>query len=110
LYSRELLDKDVVGSDGWKIGKSKEIICDVNSWQIVKIELELNEKIADEIGESLPLHRHHVPLDVSFVQGVGDVITLKATKDDVVRSLSMYAKKARQSPSEEDKRGGPISV
>ena len=104
-----MLDKEVVGSDGWKIGKSKEIICDPSSWQIIQIELELNEKIADEIGESVPLQRYHVPLDISFVRGVGDVITLKASKEEVISSLSGYARKVRQSQSEEDRKG-PITV
>lgn len=109
MYSREFLDKDIVGSDGWKIGKSKEIICDVSTWQVTKIELELNEKIADEIGESIPLHRHHVPIDVSYVQGIGDVITLKVTKDEVIKTLSTYAKMTRQSRPEEENKG-PITV
>lgn len=109
MYSKEFLDKDVVVADGWKIGKSKEIICDPNSWMITKLEVELNEKISDEIGESVPLRRHHVPLDVSYVQGIGDVITLKATKEEIIRVLSAYSKSVRQSNSS-DKGSGPISV
>ena len=108
MYSKDFLEKDVFTSDGWKIGKSKELICDQNTWQITKIELELNDKIAEEIGESVPLRRHHVPLDVSLVQGIGDVIPLKATKEDVVKVLSAYSKIARQ--PEPDKKSGPITV
>jgi sporulation protein YlmC with PRC-barrel domain len=107
-YSREFLEKEIVCSDGWKVGKSKELLCDATSWKILQIDVELNEKIADEIGESVPLRRHHAPVDVSYIQGVGDVITLKITKDDIIRALSEYSKKARQSSDE--KAGGPITV
>ncbi len=41
MYSKEFLDKDVVGSDGWKIGKSKEIIVDPVTWHVSQIEIEL---------------------------------------------------------------------
>jgi sporulation protein YlmC with PRC-barrel domain len=110
LFSREFLDKDIVGSDGWKIGKSKELICDRNSWQIVQLDVELNEKIEDEIGESVPLRHHHVPIDTSLVLGIGDVITLKITRDEVIKILSTYSKTARQSGLETDSKKGPISV
>jgi len=109
VYSREFLDKDVVGSDGWKIGKSKEIICDANSWRITSLEVELNEKIQDEIGESVPLRRHRVPIDVSYVQGIGDVITLRSTKEELIKVLSAHSKTVRQS-SDVQKGDGPISV
>ena len=54
MYSKEFLDKDVVGSDGWKIGKSKEIIVDPVTWHVSQIEIELNEKIENEWERKCP--------------------------------------------------------
>jgi sporulation protein YlmC with PRC-barrel domain len=106
MYSRDFLDKEVVGLNGWKIGKSKEIICDINSWRITHIEVELTDKIENEIGETLPLQHNRVPIDISYVQGIGDVITLKTTKEEIIAVLSAYAK-SRQSEAPQK---GPIVV
>src|SRR5271168_2030877 len=106
MNSRDFLEKEVVGSNGWRIGKSKEIICDNNTWQITHIEIELNDKIENEIGEPLPLHHNRLPIDISYVQGIGDVITLKATKEEIIAVLSAYNKSRQTEPTQK----GPIVV
>ena|SRR5271165_5550245 len=106
MHSKDFLDKEVVGLNGWKIGKSKEIICDPNSWKITHIEVELNDKIEDEIGESPPLHHNRVPIEISYVQGIGDVITLKATKEEMIAIISEYNRSKRS----ETPQKGPIIV
>jgi sporulation protein YlmC with PRC-barrel domain len=106
MYGKEFLDKDVVGSDGWKIGKSKEIICDPVTWQITQIEIEPNEKFENEIGVGLPFRHNRLPLDITYVQGVGDLITLKVPKKEITTVLSA-ASKARQLEAPEK---GPIVV
>ena len=106
MYSRDFLDKDVVGSDGWKLGKSKEIICVPNTWQITQLEIEPNEKLENELGGSVPFRHSRLPIDITYVQGIGDVITLKATKEEIITILSAYVR-ARQ-PEVPQK--GPIVV
>jgi sporulation protein YlmC with PRC-barrel domain len=106
MYSRDFIDKEVVGADGWKIGKSKEIICDNNTWRITHIEIDLNEKIENEIGERLPFSQHRIPIDINFVQGIGDVITLKAPKEEIIKVLSAYTKAHQPDLPEK----GPIVV
>ena len=106
MYSKEFLDKDVVGSDGWKIGKSKEIIIDPVTWRVSQLEIELNEKIENEIGDKLPFRHNRVPIDINYIQGNGDIITLKAKKDEIVTISSAYNR--THQPEEPQK--GPIVV
>ncbi|HYB03486.1 MAG TPA: PRC-barrel domain-containing protein [Nitrososphaerales archaeon] len=106
MNSKEFLDKDVVGSDGWKIGKSKEIIVDPATWHVSQIEIELNEKIEDELGEKMPFRHNRVPIDINYVQGIGDIITLKAKKDEILTIMSAYSR--THQPEEVQK--GPIVV
>ena len=106
MYGKEILDKEVVGSDGWKIGKSKEVIIDPNTWQITHLEIEPSEKLENEMGETLPFKHNRLPLDIHFVQGIGDLITLKAPKKEIVGVLSAISK-ARQPEAPEK---GPIVV
>ena len=91
MYGKELLDKDVFGMNGWKIGKSKDLVFDVGSWQITHLDIELKGNIEAELGmDSAPLMHNHLPIAISNFQGVGDVITLKATKEEIVSALSAY--------------------
>jgi len=89
MYGKELLDKEVVGANGWKIGKSKDIYCEPDKWQITYLDIELKSNIEEELGMiGGPLARNHLPIPIQQVQGVGDVITLKTTKEQVVASLN----------------------
>src|SRR5579862_9377706 len=93
MYGRELIDKEVVGNNGWKIGKSKDIIFDVRNWQVTYLDVELRGNIETELGlESVPLSHNRLPISISYFQGVGDVITLKATKEEIVATLASYRK------------------
>lgn len=106
MRGKEFLEKDVVCSDGWKIGKSKELICDVHTWQITHLEIDINEKVETEIGDKLPFKHNRFPLEIGFVQGIGDVITLKATEHEIIPVLAAISK-GRQSEAPEN---GPIVV
>jgi len=93
LYGRDILDKEVVGTNGWKIGKSKELILNQNGWSITHLEIELKSNIETELGMSTaPLSHNRLPIPISTVQGVGDVITLRQTKEEIVANLASYTR------------------
>jgi sporulation protein YlmC with PRC-barrel domain len=95
MHGNDLLDKDIVGINGWKIGKSKDIYIENSNWQITYLDIELRGNIENELGmDSFPLNRNHFPVATSHIQGVGDVITLNLTKDEIVARL-MEIKKSR---------------
>ena len=99
MYTKDMLDKEVVALDGWKIGKSKELIFDNNTWQIINLEIELKGNIENELGwDSIPLSHNRLPIAVSQIQGMGDMITLKGTKQELVSILTNYVKS--QTPSQ----------
>jgi sporulation protein YlmC with PRC-barrel domain len=98
MYGKDMLDKEVVALDGWKIGKSKEIIFDNSSWQITSLDVELKGNIENELGwDNIPLSHNRLPIAVSQIQGIGDMITLKGTKQELVSILTSYLKS--QTPS-----------
>ncbi|MGI0090807.1 MAG: PRC-barrel domain-containing protein [Nitrososphaerales archaeon] len=91
MITSDITDKEVVGLDGWKIGKSKEVIFDRDNWKITHLDVQLKGNIEQELGmTSSPLQRNHLPVSVESVQGIGDVITLKTTKDELKRELTAY--------------------
>lgn len=98
MYSKELLDKEVVGFNGWKIGKTKDLILDRQNWQITHIDVELRGNIEAELGiSSVPLSHKHFPIAISYLQGIGDVITLSATKEQIISTLGSYQYQSQNS-------------
>ena len=97
MHGDELIDKEVVGANGWKIGKSKDIVVTeqpgADRWLITYLDVELKGNIEQEIGLiGGPLSRNRLPIPISHVQGVGDMITLKTTKEEVLQSLKDSAR------------------
>ena len=90
MYGKEIIDKEVVGKNGWKIGKSRDVYIDEkNNWQVTHLDIELRGNIENELGMgSVPLAHNRLPIAISHVQGVGDVITLNTTKEEIVEALA----------------------
>jgi sporulation protein YlmC with PRC-barrel domain len=93
MFTKELLDKDVIGLNGIKIGKSKDVFIDPLTWQVTYLYVELKGNIAEELGmPSTILFKNNLPLSISHIQGVGDLITLKSTKEEIIAILSDFNK------------------
>ncbi len=54
----------------------------------------------------MPLRHNRVPIDIHYVQGIGDIITLKAKKDEIITILSAY----NRTHLTEEAQKGPIVV
>ena len=92
MHSKDLMDKDVFAIDGWKIGKTKDIVCEQTNWKVTFLDTEHNGSIEDELGMgNAPLAHNRLPIAVSEIQGVGDVITLKTTRSQTVADLAAKA-------------------
>ena len=108
MYGKELLDKEVVGTNGWKIGKSKDIYIDDKNWQITYLDIELKGNIENELGlNTVPLNHNHLPIPISHIQGVGDVITLNATKEEMIEKLSEI-KKSQEAQQKQQSAGSVV--
>lgn len=91
MISDDIIGKEVVGKNGYRIGKTKEVIFGMNDWRITHIDVELKDNIEAELGMSGSILSHsRVPLEVSNIEGIGDVITLKTTKEELVRDINSY--------------------
>ena len=104
MRSDDLLGKEVVGANGWKIGKAKDIVITeqpgTDRWLITYLDIELKGNIESEIGlMGGPLAHNRLPIPISHVQGVGDVITLNTTKEEVLQSLRESAQAMGVAPA-----------
>jgi hypothetical protein len=78
LYGKDSLDKEVVGTNGWKT---------------THLDVELRGNIETELGMiTTPLAHNRLLISISLAQGVGDLITLRATKEEIVSNLAAYSR------------------
>ena len=91
MDSKDILDKEVIGAGGWKIGKVKELSVDTVSWQVTSLDLDLEHDIKREYDTKSHLVDGRFPLDPRQIQSIGDRIVLKAGKDDLFRLVASQA-------------------
>jgi sporulation protein YlmC with PRC-barrel domain len=87
LRLSQLLGMEVVGNNGWLIGKVEDVIFSENSWQIDALDVRLEANIAKEFDMKRRFRKTHVRLNISNVQGIGDHVTLKTSKQDIYRII-----------------------
>jgi sporulation protein YlmC with PRC-barrel domain len=94
--TREFVGKEVVGFDGWNIGKIKDVIIDVDAWQVPSLYVKLESRVANEFGMKQRFRSTHIPLDASYIQGIGDRVTLKISKDQLRDIMATYLPKNQE--------------
>jgi sporulation protein YlmC with PRC-barrel domain len=83
----QLIGMEVVGNNGWLIGKVKDVIFNETTWQIDALDVKLEAKIAKEFDMKRRFRSTHVRLNVANVQGTGDRVSLKTTKQDLYKII-----------------------
>jgi len=91
MNARELNGKEVIGTEGWKIGRVTDVILDTGSWQVKALDMELARNVAEEFGMKKLLKSTQIQVKVEDVQGVGDAITLKISKAQLQATLEPKA-------------------
>lgn len=93
----ELVGKEVIGSQGSKVGRVKDVIVDTSSWQIKSLEVDLAPSVANELGLRRFLRKSQVQINVGDVTAVADTVLLKLSKPQLQELIS------GQTPTEETK-------
>lgn len=96
MYAEELEGKEVIGFNGWKIGKVKDTVFTTDTWRVTHLDVGLEGNIAQDLGMKGTFKTSHVLIDVSHVQGITDTVTLKTTKEDLLAQLTMLDQNVAQ--------------
>jgi len=87
LNARELFGKEVIGDQGSRIGKVRDLIFDVGSWQVRELEVDLVPDLAEELGLKKMFGREPAAVKVDYIRGVGDTILLKLSRPQLREAL-----------------------
>jgi sporulation protein YlmC with PRC-barrel domain len=83
-----LLGKEVIELNGGLIGVVKNVMFDEDSWHVGSFDVQLNEEVAKEFEKKKVFRNYRFPLDVNLVQGIGDKITLRTSKEELMTLLA----------------------
>jgi sporulation protein YlmC with PRC-barrel domain len=83
MFTSDVIDKEVVGAEGWRIGKVREILIDKDKWAVTGLSVVLESNAAKEFNLKKMWGRSDLTIPISQVQGVGDRIVLKSSKAQV---------------------------
>ncbi len=83
----DLLGKEVIDLNGLLIGTVKNVMFDEKAWMVGLFDVQLNDDMAKEFEMKKVFRNYRFPLDVNYVQGIGDKITLKIGKDELMSAL-----------------------
>jgi sporulation protein YlmC with PRC-barrel domain len=83
MFTSDLMDKEVVGAEGWRIGRVREIVIDKDKWAVTGLSVALESNVAKEFNLKKMWGRSDFTIPIGQVQGVGDRIVLKSSKTQV---------------------------
>jgi len=84
----DLLGKEVVELNGSLIGTIKNVMFDEKAWQVGSLDVQLDENMAKEFEMKKVFRNYRIPLNVTYVQGIGDKVTLKTSKEELMTLLA----------------------
>jgi sporulation protein YlmC with PRC-barrel domain len=80
MYQKDLIGKEVIGSDAWKVGTVAGLIVDPNSWQVTSVEVAVDEAIIQELRAHGATKGSPIVINVDQIAGVSDKMVLKINK------------------------------
>jgi sporulation protein YlmC with PRC-barrel domain len=84
----DLLGKEVLDLNGASIGIVKGVLFDEKAWQVVSFSVQLEDKTAKELEVKKLFQNYLISIDVAYVQGIGDKVTLKIDVDKLMTLLA----------------------
>ncbi len=79
----EINGKKVITTDAFNVGRVSGAEMD-DQWQITHVHVDLSKEATNELGFKKPVLGHiTICLPVRLVQGLGDVVTLSKTREEL---------------------------
>ncbi|HVB12631.1 MAG TPA: PRC-barrel domain-containing protein [Nitrososphaerales archaeon] len=98
MLTNEILGMEVIGSDGFKLGKIKDTEFDESTWKINSLEVHLEKDVAEEHHLRHRFRKTRVLIGVDHIQSLGDRVILKGSKEDL---LTLVASATSTVPEEQ---------
>lgn len=105
MYSSDLIGKEVVGAEGWNIGKVRELVVDKERWTVTGLSVGLESNVAKAFNLKKMWGAGDLAIPVAHVQAAGDRIILKIPKSQIAEIAKTAAGKPGKAPVAEGTSG-----
>jgi sporulation protein YlmC with PRC-barrel domain len=88
MLTSEIVGKEVIGANGFKIGKVRDTEFDEKSWKVNSLEVHLEKDVAEEHHLRHRFKKTRVLIHVDHIQAVGDRVILGGSKEDLLKLIA----------------------
>jgi sporulation protein YlmC with PRC-barrel domain len=110
MLTKEILGKEVIASNGFKLGTITEVEFDEHTWKINSLEVHLEKDIAEEYNLRQRLKKTKVLIHADHVQAVGEKVILKGAREDLLKLIGSAPQAADEPQQKEEPRPTPIDA
>ena len=88
MLSSEIVGREVIDSQGEKLGSIQDIKFDEKGWSILAIGVQLEKDAAERYNLKHRFRKTEVMVDVKHVQAVGDKVILSGTGKELLQLVT----------------------
>jgi sporulation protein YlmC with PRC-barrel domain len=85
------MGREVIGSQGEKLGVVHDLQFDEKGWMVLAIRVQLEKDIADQYNLGHRFKKTEVMIDVKHIQAVGDKVILSGSSKDLLQLVTSPA-------------------
>jgi sporulation protein YlmC with PRC-barrel domain len=83
MHSKDLIGKEVISSDAWRVGTITWLMIDPNTWQVTSVEVGLDDTIVQEIRAKGLTGASSLVVPIDRIEGITDKATLRMKKEEL---------------------------
>jgi len=91
LLSSEIVGREVISSQGEKLGTVYDIQFDEKGWNVLAIGVQLEKDIADKYNLGHRFRKTEVMIEVKHIQAVGDKVILTGSSKELLQLITPSA-------------------
>ena len=88
MLSSEIIGKEVIGSQGERLGTVRDIQFDEKGWNVLAIGVQLDKEVADEHNLGHRFRKTEVLISVKHIQAVGDKVILTGSSKELLQLIT----------------------
>ena len=91
MLSSEIIGREVIGSQGDKLGTVHDVQFDEKGWNVLALGVQLEKDIADKYNLGHRFRKTEVMIEVKHIQAVGDKVILTGSSKELLQLISSTA-------------------
>ena len=91
MLSSEIVGREVISSQGEKLGTVYDIQFDEKGWNVLAIGVQLEKDIADKYNLGHRFRKTEVMIEVKHIQAVGDKVILTGSSKELLQLITPSA-------------------